>query len=78
MSSVVVTLKAEADTDKLLQDIKDAVSRADLPTDATDPLVTEISTESQRLFSVFLFTTNKETSHDVLMKRAQDVRDTFE
>lgn len=77
-SSIVVTLKAEADTDKVVQQIKDAVNLADLPTDATDPSVNEISTESQRLFSVFLSNTDKTVSRDVLLHRANDIQKKFE
>lgn len=77
-SSIVVTLKAEADIDKLVQQIKDGVSRADLPTDATDPSVNEISTESQRLFSVFLSHSDKNASRDILIKRANDIQKKFE
>lgn len=77
-SNIVVTLKAEADTDKLVQQIKDAVSLADLPTDATDPSVNEISTESQRLFSVFLSHTDKRTSRDILLQRANEIQKKFE
>jgi multidrug efflux pump subunit AcrB len=61
-----------------LQDIKDAVSRADLPTDVTDPVVNEISTESQRLFSVFLYHKDTNTSQDMLLKKAQDIQKKFE
>lgn len=73
-----MTLKAEADIDKLVQQIKDGVSRADLPTDATDPSVNEISTESQRLFSVFLSHSDKNASRDILIKRANDIQKKFE
>jgi len=77
-SNIIITLKAEADTDKLVQQIKDGVSLADLPTDATDPSVNEISTESQRLFSVFLSHTDKRTSRDILLKRANEIQEKFE
>jgi len=77
-SSIVVTLKAEADTDKVVQQIKDSVNLADLPTDATDPSINEISTESQRLFSVFLSNTDKTVSRDILIQRANDIQKKFE
>jgi len=75
---VVVTLTAEANTDKVLQQIKDGVSKAKLPTDATDPVVTEISTDSQQLFSVFLANTNRDTPKDALIKAARDIQKRFE
>ncbi len=76
-SSIVATLKAEADTDKVVQEIKDGVSRADLPEDATDPSVAEIDTEAQRLFSVFLSNSDN-VSRDVLMERAREIQKNFE
>jgi multidrug efflux pump subunit AcrB len=77
-SNVVVTLTAEANTDKVLQQIKDGVWKAKLPTDATEPAVTEISTDSQQLFSVFLANTNRDTPRDALMKAARDIQKRFE
>ena len=77
-SSIVVTLTAEANTDKVLQEIKDGVSKAKIPTDATDPVVTEISTDSQQLFSVFLANTNRDTPKDALIKVARDIQKRFE
>lgn len=77
-SSIVVTLKAEANTDKVVQEIKDGVSKANLPEDALEPSVSEISTDSQQLFSVFLANKNKNTSKDTLMKRAKEIQSYFE
>lgn len=77
-SSIVVTLTAEANTDKVLQQIKDGAGKAKLPTDATEPSVNEISTDSQQLFSVFLANTNKDTPRDALMKAARDIQKRFE
>jgi multidrug efflux pump subunit AcrB len=77
-SSIVITLKAEADTNKVVQDIKDGVSKASLPEDALEPSVREISTDSQRLFSVFLANKDKNTSKDTLMKRAKEIQTYFE
>lgn len=73
-----MTLTAEANTDKVLQQIKDGVSKAKLPTDATEPAVTEISTDSQQLFSVFLANTNRDTPRDAIMKAARDIQKRFE
>lgn len=77
-SSIVITLKAEADTNKVVQDIKDGVNRANLPEDALEPSVNEISTDSQQLFSVFLANKDKNTSKDTLMKRAKEIQTYFE
>jgi HAE1 family hydrophobic/amphiphilic exporter-1 len=40
--------------------------------------VTEISTDSQQLFSVFLANTNRDTPRDALMKAARDIQKRFE
>lgn len=77
-SSIIVTLTTKADTDKVLQEIKDLVSKAKLPTDVTEPNITEISTDSQQLFSLFLANTDRNTSRDVLMKTARDIQKSFE
>jgi len=73
-----VTLTADANTDKVLQQIKDGVAKAKLPTDATEPNVSEISTDSQQLFSVFLANTNRDTPRDALIKAARDIQKRFE
>ncbi len=62
----------------MLQQIKDGVSKAKLPTDATEPNVSEISSDSQQLFSVFLANTNRDTPRDALMKAARDIQKRFE
>lgn len=77
-SSIVVTLETNVDVDKVVQQIKDSTSKAKLPTDVTTPTVTEISTDSQQLFSVYLANTQKDTSKDVLIKTAQDIQKKFE
>ncbi len=77
-SSIGITLAAEADTEKVIQQIKDGVAKAKLPTDATEPSVTEVSIDSQQLFSVFLANTNKDTPRDALIKTARDMKKQFE
>ena len=73
-----MTLTAEANTDKVLQQIKDGAAKAKLPSDATEPAINEISTDSQQLFSVFLANTNRDTPRDALMKAARDIQKRFE
>ncbi len=77
-SSIVVTLTTDADIDKTVQQIKDHVEQADLPTDATDPVVSEISVESQQIYSIFLSNTNPNTPRDVMMATARDIQKKFE
>lgn len=72
------SLETNVDVDKVVQQIKDSTSKAKLPTDVTTPTVTEISTDSQQLFSVYLANTQKDTSKDVLIKTAQDIQKKFE
>ncbi|OGG89379.1 hypothetical protein A2592_01380 [Candidatus Kaiserbacteria bacterium RIFOXYD1_FULL_42_15] len=49
MSSIIAEFNAKADIDKSIQNLKDAVDRgkSDLPTDANDPVVTEVNFADQ-------------------------------
>jgi len=55
VSNITVTLENEADTNQVLTDIKDEVDKTVLPSDAEDPIVTEISTDTKQMFDVLLY-----------------------
>ena len=55
VSSTTVELENDVETSKVLAEIKDGVDKAQLPSDAEDPVVTEISTDSERMFEVLLY-----------------------
>ena len=55
LSSTIVTLDNEANTREVLTDIKAEVDKAQLPSDAEDPSVTEISAADDTMFQVLLY-----------------------
>lgn len=55
ISSVVVQLKTDANTRNVLTDIKDRVDKVSLPSDVDDPMVQEISFESELMYEVNLY-----------------------
>lgn len=77
-STIVATLETEADIDAVTQEISDAVDKADIPDDATEPVVRSINTQSQLLFSVFLANTDPYISEDALFTAAYEVQRHFE
>lgn len=62
VSSVVIELDTWVDTRNLLTDIKDQVDKVSLPSEAEDPVVTEISTENELLFSFYMFAQDSTTT----------------
>lgn len=60
ISSITVELDTWVNTRDLLTDIKDNVDKASLPSDAEDPNVSEISTQNELLFWVYLYSKNKD------------------
>jgi multidrug efflux pump subunit AcrB len=57
LSSVILTLKTSANVDSVLSDVRSAVARVTLPTDAKSPSITEIETDTSMAFSVFIYKT---------------------
>jgi multidrug efflux pump len=55
LANTTVELDNDIDTSKVLVEIKDAVDKVSLPSDAEDPIVTEISTDNERMFQVLLY-----------------------
>jgi multidrug efflux pump subunit AcrB len=70
VSSILVELETSADTQSLLLEIKDAIDKVQLPTDASDPRVTELATSNELLFEVVLYGDRMTYSSDALMKKA--------
>lgn len=54
-STTVVELQNNANTNDVLIEIKDEVEKVDIPEDAEDPLVTELSTDNEVMFEVVLY-----------------------
>ncbi len=77
-SSISLTLKTNADTKDVLSDVRSAVSRASLPADAKSPTITEIETDTNRAFSIFLYSSDPSTSKALLFERAIKLQEALE
>jgi multidrug efflux pump subunit AcrB len=70
VSSVSVSLKTDADTKDVMSDIRNSVNKVSLPSDAKTPTVTEIETDTNQTFSVFLYSKVRGVSKSLLLDRA--------
>ncbi len=77
-SSVIVELETGAESRNVLTDIKDEVDKISLPEDAEDPIVSEISTNSDLIFEVLLYWDEKRFSKYDLMQKAQFIKANIE
>lgn len=72
---VSIKVDPEYDTDKVTQDVKDALDRiADLPEDVEEPIVTSISNKNRAIMSVAIFGDDENT----LRIKAKKLRDLLE
>lgn len=55
VSSTTIELENDVDVSKIITDIKDGIDKVALPSDVEDPIVTEISTDSERIFDVLIY-----------------------
>lgn len=77
-SSVILTLRAEADIKDVVSDVRSAVARVNLPADAKSPVITEIETDTNRTFSLYLYSEDKNVSKSILIDRAKILQDELE
>ena len=73
-----MTLKTNADTKEVINDIRNSISRVVLPTDAKAPIVTEIEADTNRTFSVFLYSKKDDISKAFLFDRAHNLKEAIE
>ncbi len=78
VSSITVELKNSANTRNVLTDIKDWVDKVSLPEDAEDPVVTELSTNSDLMFEVLLYWDPEKYSQFDLTQKAQYIKNNLE
>jgi multidrug efflux pump len=78
ISFITAELEADADESKALVDIKDAVDKADIPTDANDPQVTALSTDNERMFTLLLYGDANIYSQQYMQRKARDLKHTLE
>ncbi len=74
ISNILLELKLNADETKVLVDVKDAVDKADLPIDAEDPIVTNITTNSDKIFDALLYADAKYYSKTYLYEKALELK----
>jgi len=73
-----LTLDNEADTREVVTDVKAEIDKLNLPTDAEDPVVTEISTDSEIMFQVSLYGDKWSFPKERLKRLAQLTKDRLE
>lgn len=78
MSSIVITLKSNADAKAAMDDIRNSVNRITFPTDAKTPVITEIETNTNQVFSVFIYDTQDKASRAALTDRAIQIQKELE
>ena len=74
VANTSIELDNEVDTSKALVEIKDAVDKTQLPSDAEDSIVTEISTSNETMFNVLLYGSGDVFTDAYLRERAQDIK----
>ena len=77
-SSVVLTLRTDAEVKDVLSDVRSAVARASLPADANNPNITEIETDTNRTFSLYLYSKDRSTSKALMFDRAIKIQKELE
>ncbi|USN56648.1 MAG: efflux RND transporter permease subunit [Candidatus Peribacteria bacterium] len=73
-----MTLTTDADTDKVLTDIKNDIDTLSLPEDANDPVVMELETETERLFDLVLYVPSLTFSQEDLFDIASSIEQRLE
>ncbi len=76
VSSISVELYDNIDPKDKLITIEDEVDQANLPSDAEDPVVSDITTENQLIFNLVLY--SNDYSQNQLKEKARQVRDELE
>jgi len=77
-SSIVLTLRTDAEMQDVLSEVRSSVARVPLPGDAKTPVITEIKTDTNRTFSVFLYSKDRNVSQSALFDRAKILQDAIE
>jgi multidrug efflux pump subunit AcrB len=78
VSSIIITLKNETDTKDFINDLKTEVEKIALPTDAKDPMVSEISTANQVLFELMVYGDSKDFTINHLRTLAYEMADNLQ
>jgi len=77
-STISITLTNDASTTEVVTDINDSLERVNFPSDAEDPVVTEIATDTKQMFDVLLYGPSETTSAQLLKQRARSLQSQLE
>jgi len=78
ISSVNVELDNDANTRDVLTDIKDSVDKVDLPDDAEDPTIVELSISSELMYEVLMYWSEDRFSQFEMNQKAQLLKSKLE
>ncbi len=79
VSSISIELEPEAKTADVMAEIRNNIGRAQLPTDAKDPTVMEIKTDTNRMFSISLYSQDESKVGIVKLRElAQELKERVE
>jgi len=78
ISSIIIELDNWVDIRNTLSDIRDNVDRVDLPEDANDPSIVEISTSNELMFEVLLYWNADKFSQFDLINSSQIIKSNLE
>lgn len=78
VSVVTASLKTDANTKDVINDIRNSVNKIALPSEAKTPVITEIETDTNRTFSVFLYKKTWSVTKPILMDRALTLKTEIE
>jgi multidrug efflux pump subunit AcrB len=78
LSNISLTLKTSADMQDVIADVRSAVARVTLPTDAKSPNIIEVETDTNQAFSIFLYQKDDEADDEALFARAKILQKALE
>ena len=80
ISTVMATLENDADVDSVANKIQDAVNKVNLPSDANDPVISQIDTNTigKMMFNMVLYAKDDRFSEDYLKEKAIKLKKTLE
>lgn len=74
-SSIIVELENSANVNEVMVEIKDEVDKLQLPNEAEDPQVSEISTDSEAMFELILYGDRELVTPELLKQYARSIKD---
>ncbi len=78
VSSVLATLKTDANTKDVVNEIRNNVNRVTFPTDAKTPVITEINTDTEQAFSLYVYAKREDLGKNLLMGYAEEIKKVLE